>query len=313
MRFGRAVAISDARRHSVAAWNELLEQRLTETMTALAQDVKTDYDHHANFSQYRTYYWEKIKTSDPLWQSRIQDAVDHALQSKGWQRVDNGGNGPLVDAVRRLETDRADFGRVVDAESAAFDHCRAAHADRRVARRDDHVVAVEDMLVLHRLAAQLRRLGLAEHPANRVHDVRLAASIRPDHADPFAMRDQSVQVPQHRQGAVPIVAERHAHVAQFDHLLAAALLGFVLPAGAVVATAMNSALPALGLSPSSTAVQASLNRSIYWSSVLGLGNGPTSSSSPRNRESRSRGDPLRAPWLRLLTPPASLKRYIPNW
>ena len=59
---------------------------------ALAQDVKTDYDHHANFSQYHTYYWEKVKTTDPLWQNRIQDAVDHALQSKGWQRVDNGGD-----------------------------------------------------------------------------------------------------------------------------------------------------------------------------------------------------------------------------
>ena len=54
---------------------------------------------------------------------------------------------------------------------------------------------------------------------------------------------------------------------------AAALLGFVLPAGAVVATAMNSALPALGLSPANGAVAAALNRSIYWSSVLGLGNG----------------------------------------
>jgi hypothetical protein len=60
--------------------------------TAVAQDVKTDYDHHANFSQYHTYYWEKVKTSDPLWQSRIQDAVDHDLQAKGWQRVDNGGD-----------------------------------------------------------------------------------------------------------------------------------------------------------------------------------------------------------------------------
>jgi hypothetical protein len=57
-----------------------------------AQEVKTDYDHHANFSQYHTYHWEKVKTSDPLWQSRIQDAVDHALQAKGWQRVDNGGD-----------------------------------------------------------------------------------------------------------------------------------------------------------------------------------------------------------------------------
>ena len=59
---------------------------------ALAQDVKTDYDHHANFSQYHTYYWEKVQTTDPLWQSRIQDAVDHELQAKGWQRADNGGD-----------------------------------------------------------------------------------------------------------------------------------------------------------------------------------------------------------------------------
>jgi AGZA family xanthine/uracil permease-like MFS transporter len=55
--------------------------------------------------------------------------------------------------------------------------------------------------------------------------------------------------------------------------LAAVLLGFVLPAGAVVATAVNSALPALKISAANTAVQVSLDRSIYWSSVLGLGNG----------------------------------------
>jgi AGZA family xanthine/uracil permease-like MFS transporter len=51
------------------------------------------------------------------------------------------------------------------------------------------------------------------------------------------------------------------------------LLGFVLPAGAVVAAAMNSALPALQLSAASPEVQAALNRSIYWSSIQGLGNG----------------------------------------
>lgn len=59
---------------------------------ASAQEVKVDYDHHANFSQYHTYYWEKVKTTDPLWQNRIQEAVDHELQSKGWQRVDSGGD-----------------------------------------------------------------------------------------------------------------------------------------------------------------------------------------------------------------------------
>jgi hypothetical protein len=63
---------------------------LAVALGAPAQDVKTDYDHHANFSQYHTYYWEKVQTTDPLWQSRIQDAVDHDLQAKGWQRVDNG-------------------------------------------------------------------------------------------------------------------------------------------------------------------------------------------------------------------------------
>jgi hypothetical protein len=57
---------------------------------AAAQEVRTDYDHHANFSQYHTYYWEKVQTTDPLWQSRIQEAVDHDLQAKGWQRVDSG-------------------------------------------------------------------------------------------------------------------------------------------------------------------------------------------------------------------------------
>jgi AGZA family xanthine/uracil permease-like MFS transporter len=54
---------------------------------------------------------------------------------------------------------------------------------------------------------------------------------------------------------------------------AAVLLGFLLPAGAVVASAINSALPALRLSAASPAVQSALNSSIYWSSVQGLGNG----------------------------------------
>lgn len=66
------------------------------TAFASAQDVKTDYDHHANFSQYHTYSWAKVKTTDPLWESRIQDAVDKDLQAKGWQRVDNGGDVALT-------------------------------------------------------------------------------------------------------------------------------------------------------------------------------------------------------------------------
>lgn len=55
--------------------------------------------------------------------------------------------------------------------------------------------------------------------------------------------------------------------------LSVVLLGFVLPAGAVVAAAVNSALPALKLSAANPDVQSALNRSIYWSSVQGLGSG----------------------------------------
>jgi len=51
------------------------------------------------------------------------------------------------------------------------------------------------------------------------------------------------------------------------------LVGLMLPAGAVVTAAINSALPALGLVSTQPLVQQALNRSIYWESVQGLGNG----------------------------------------
>jgi adenine/guanine/hypoxanthine permease len=55
--------------------------------------------------------------------------------------------------------------------------------------------------------------------------------------------------------------------------LSAVLLGFVLPVGAVVSAAVNSALPALQLSAANPTVQAALDGAIYWSSLQGLGNG----------------------------------------
>jgi len=60
--------------------------------SASASDVKTDYDHHANFSHYRTYHWDRVQTSNPLWQNRIMEAVDRDLQAKGLQRVESGGD-----------------------------------------------------------------------------------------------------------------------------------------------------------------------------------------------------------------------------
>lgn len=72
---------------------------------AAAQDVHTDYDHHVNFGQFHTYSWTKVQTDNPLWKSRIQDAVDKDLQSKGWQRVQSGGQ-VAISAVGAVKNEK---------------------------------------------------------------------------------------------------------------------------------------------------------------------------------------------------------------
>jgi len=57
-----------------------------------AQQVKTDYDRSADFAQYKTYSWEKVQTTDPLWVERIKQAVNAALAAKGLTPVDSGGD-----------------------------------------------------------------------------------------------------------------------------------------------------------------------------------------------------------------------------
>jgi hypothetical protein len=59
---------------------------------SFAQHVKTDYDHRANFAQYKTYSWEKVQTQDPLLVDRIKSAVGSALAAKGWTEVPTGGD-----------------------------------------------------------------------------------------------------------------------------------------------------------------------------------------------------------------------------
>ena len=61
-----------------------------------AQQVKTDYDRSADFSQYKTYSWEHIKTQDPLYEDRIKNSVNAALAAKGWTQVDSGGDVSVV-------------------------------------------------------------------------------------------------------------------------------------------------------------------------------------------------------------------------
>ena len=61
-----------------------------------AQQVKTDYDRSADFSQYKTYSWQHVKTKDALDVDRIKSAVNAALAAKGWTQVDSGGDVSIV-------------------------------------------------------------------------------------------------------------------------------------------------------------------------------------------------------------------------
>ena len=63
---------------------------------SFAQQVKTDYDRSANFSQYKTYSWEKVQTQDALWVDRIKAAVNAALAAKGWTPVESGDDVAIV-------------------------------------------------------------------------------------------------------------------------------------------------------------------------------------------------------------------------
>jgi uncharacterized protein DUF4136 len=63
---------------------------------SFAQQVRTDYDRSANFSQYKTYSWEKVQTQDPLWVDRIKEAVNATLTLKGLTPVESGGDIAIV-------------------------------------------------------------------------------------------------------------------------------------------------------------------------------------------------------------------------
>jgi hypothetical protein len=72
---------------------------------AFAQKVETDFDHQANFSQYKTYSWQQIKPANSLWDARIKSAVDVQLAAKGWTQVDSGGDVAVV-AIKTSQTQR---------------------------------------------------------------------------------------------------------------------------------------------------------------------------------------------------------------
>src|ERR1700721_2887947 len=63
---------------------------------SFAQQTRSDYDRNTDFSQYKTYSWEKVHTQNGLWVDRIKAAVNSALAAKGWTQVESGGNVSIV-------------------------------------------------------------------------------------------------------------------------------------------------------------------------------------------------------------------------
>src|SRR5216684_4582873 len=78
---------------------------LTTLGPAFAQHVTTDFDHQANFSQYKTYSWQSIQPANSLWDARIKSAVDAQLAAKGWTQVDSGADVSIV-AIATSQTER---------------------------------------------------------------------------------------------------------------------------------------------------------------------------------------------------------------
>ena len=133
--------------------------------------------------------------------ARLDQAVDHALADDGVAtRAQAGAQEDVVDvaaadllvidevaagAVARQHAAHRDLGVGAPLPGGAAFAVVEHHFDRRAGRRLAVARAVEDD-VLHGLAAQLRGLGLAEHPTHRVDDVRFATAIGTHHAHQLA-------------------------------------------------------------------------------------------------------------------------------
>ena len=65
-------------------------------LCVFAANVTTDYDHSANFSQYKTYSWLKVQAGDSLWADRIKQDVDAQLAARGWTKVAANGNASVA-------------------------------------------------------------------------------------------------------------------------------------------------------------------------------------------------------------------------
>jgi hypothetical protein len=70
---------------------------LASSAVVRAQNVRVDYDTNLDFSQFKTYAWEKgTPAKNTLWDQRIRDGVDKEMIEKGFQKVELSANPDLV-------------------------------------------------------------------------------------------------------------------------------------------------------------------------------------------------------------------------
>lgn len=70
----------------------ILSFALLVTAVAAWATISTDYDHNADFANYKTYSWGKLETANSIWDARVKSAVDSQLAAKGWTQVPAGGD-----------------------------------------------------------------------------------------------------------------------------------------------------------------------------------------------------------------------------
>jgi hypothetical protein len=85
---------------------------------AAAQDVRYNYDKSADFTKYKTYKWQEIKSSDkdPMIDTQIRAAIEAELAKKGFTKIE-GDNADLylayqiaVTTEKQVNTFSSDYG-----------------------------------------------------------------------------------------------------------------------------------------------------------------------------------------------------------
>jgi Domain of unknown function (DUF4136) len=86
--------------------------------TAMAQDIRYNYDKSADFSKYKTYKWVEMKTSDKdqLIDNQIRATIDAELAKKGLTKTDSDnadlyvGYQTAINTEKQVNTFSSDFG-----------------------------------------------------------------------------------------------------------------------------------------------------------------------------------------------------------